>query len=364
MDGEGVKNNQKRKKAFIIAGAAVGIVLIGILVFLYRDYRATHVTTDDAFVEGNIHTIASKVPGTVRALHVRDNQAVKKGDLLVEIDETDLEVKVREASSAVETERRKLAENGHRLDTARKQVAEITASIRAATAGAEAQEANLEQARLDMKRAENLVKSEAISRERYDRTRTALGVNDAQLKAAREQVKRLEASLSVQQSLLQQLEAALATQKSVIDNKAAVLDGARLSRSYTRLYAPVDGHVTKKAVVVGNQIAAGQPLMALVPLGDVWVIANFKETQVEKFRPGQKVEITVDTYPGKTFSGTMDSITAGTGSTFSLFPAENATGNYVKVVQRIPVKILLDADGDKDRVLRVGMSVVPTVIVK
>jgi membrane fusion protein, multidrug efflux system len=364
MNNEGSQNNQRTRKVFIAAGATVGIALIVVLVFLYRDYRATHISTDDAFVDGNIHIIASKVPGTVKGISVNDNQAVKKGDLLVEIDETDLDVKVREAASSVETEKRRLTENRHRLDTARKQMAEITASIQAATASVQAQEANLEQARLDMKRAENLVKSEAIPKERYDRTKTALGVNEAQLKAAKEQVNRLQASLAAQQSLIGQFEAALATQGAVIENKTAALDGARLNRSYTKIYAPVDGHVTKKAVFIGNQIGAGQPLMALVPLGDVWMIANFKETQLEKVKPGQKVEITVDTYPGKTFSGVVDSITAGTGSTFSLFPPENATGNYVKVVQRIPVKIRLNKDEDKDRVLRVGMSVVPTIIVE
>jgi membrane fusion protein (multidrug efflux system) len=146
--------------------------------------------------------------------------------------------------------------------------------------------------------------------------------------------------------------------------KEATAALAELNYEYTKIYAPVDGYVTRKSVQTGNQIQPGQPLMAVVALNDIWVTANFKETEMENIRPGQRVELTVDSYPGKVFSGKVDSIMAGTGVSFSLFPAENATGNYVKVVQRIPVKIVLDEGTDKDHVLRVGMSVEPTVIAK
>jgi membrane fusion protein (multidrug efflux system) len=135
-------------------------------------------------------------------------------------------------------------------------------------------------------------------------------------------------------------------------------------QGYTKIYAPSDGYITKKNVEVGNQVQAGQPLMALVPLKDVWIVANYKETQLTSVRPGQKVQIKVDMYPGKTFSGVVDSIMAGTGSVFSLFPPENATGNYVKVVQRIPVKIILEKATDPEHILRVGMSVQPTIAVR
>jgi membrane fusion protein (multidrug efflux system) len=134
--------------------------------------------------------------------------------------------------------------------------------------------------------------------------------------------------------------------------------------SYTKIYAPVDGFVSKKSVEIGNQVQAGQPLLAIVPLEGTWVTANYKETQLERVRPGQKVYIKVDTYPGKTFTGKVDSVMAGTGSAFSLFPPENATGNFVKVVQRVPVKIVLDQGTDPEHALRVGLSVVPTIITK
>ena len=137
-----------------------------------------------------------------------------------------------------------------------------------------------------------------------------------------------------------------------------------LKKSYTKIYAPSDGYITRKSVETGNQIQSGQPLMAVVPLDDIWVIANYKETQIENVKPGQKAKIRVDTYPDRDFEGTVQSIMAGTGSIFSLFPPENATGNYVKVVQRVPIKIVLNEGTDPNHILRVGMSVEPTIITK
>jgi membrane fusion protein, multidrug efflux system len=148
-----------------------------------------------------------------------------------------------------------------------------------------------------------------------------------------------------------------------VRQKQESLKADLLRKSYTKIAAPADGYIAKKAIEIGNQVQTGQPLMAVVALGDVWIVANYKETQLERMKPGQKVEVRVDSYPGRTFTGKVDSVMAGTGAVFSLFPPENATGNYVKVVQRIPVKILLDKGTDPDHVLRVGMSVEPTVLV-
>jgi membrane fusion protein (multidrug efflux system) len=179
---------------------------------------------------------------------------------------------------------------------------------------------------------------------------TGYEVARAQLKAAEEQLRQAESQKTTQASSIGQKEAAAAL--------------AGMNYEYTKIYAPVDGYVTRRSVQIGNQIQPGQPLMALVSLGDIWVIANYKETEMGNLRPGQDVEIKVDSYPGKVFKGKVDSIMAGTGVSFSLFPAENATGNYVKVVQRIPVKIVLQEGADKDHILRIGMSVEPTVIAK
>jgi len=329
-----VQNGQKKKKAFLLVGIAVAVALTG--GYFYTSYTRTHISTDDAFIEGNIHTIAAKISGTVKEIRVEDNQAVKKGDLLVVIDPADYDVRLREATSARNVERAKLTE----IDT----------RIAAARANLDVQRANLKLAELDKSRMESLFQQEVVPRDRLDRAQTAYDVAVAQVKAAEEQ--------------LRQAESQLVTQTSTIRQKEAAADIAELNYQYTKVYAPADGYITKKTAEVGNQVQAGQPLMAVVALDDLWVVANYKETELERIRPGQAVKITVDTYPGRTFKGTVDSIMAGTGVSFSLFPAENATGNYVKVVQRIPVKIRFAEGTDQDHVLRVGMSAVPTVLAK
>ena len=318
----------------MIVGIVVILGLIG--AYFYTSYHRTHISTDDAFIDGNIHTIAPKINGTVIAIAVTDNQAVKKGDLLIEIDPIDYTVRLREASSAVSAERAKLSEAETRIAATR--------------ANLELQRATFKLAEIEKSRAENLYQKEVYSRDQYDRAMTAYDVGAAQVKAAEEQLRSTEA---------QKL-----TQISTIKQKEATAAMADLNYQYTKIFAPVDGYVTKKSVQIGNQVQSGQPLMAVVGLNDIWVTANFKETQMEYIRPGQTVQFTADSYPDKTFRGKVDSIMAGTGVTFSLFPPENATGNYVKVVQRIPVKIVLDEGTDNKHILRVGMSVEPTVLAK
>jgi membrane fusion protein (multidrug efflux system) len=355
-------NNHKRKVYAGIVFAVIAVMgLVGI--YLYIGYKNTHISTDDAFIEGDIHTIASKVPGTVKGVLVGDNQHVKAGQALVEIDETDYDVRVNEAASALNVEKAKLVEAGTKIDAAKKRLAELRYRLRAAKANLEVQEANLRQAQLDIKRAENLYRNETIPKERYEKTQTGYDVNTAQVKAAKDQVKQIEAAIETQDAMIRQAVSASQSQRSLVKQREAALQAAELNKGYTKIYAPVEGYVTKKSVQVGNQIQAGQPLMAVVPLSGVWVVANYKETQLDKVKPGQTVDVDVDSYPGKKFTGKVDSIMAGSGAAFSLFPPENATGNYVKVVQRIPVKIVLDKGTDPDHVLRVGMSVVPTILV-
>jgi membrane fusion protein (multidrug efflux system) len=318
----------------MIVGVVVAIGLVA--GWFYSGYRKTHISTDDAFIDGDIYTVAAKVNGTVKAVLVSSNQAVKKGDLLVEIDPTDYHVRLHEASATVGAERAKLSES--------------KTKIAAAEANLELQRANLKLAELEKTRSENLFQKEAIPRDRYDRAMTGYEVAVAQVRTAEEQLRTAES---------QKL-----TQASTIKQKEASADLAELNVGYTKLYAPADGYVTKKNVETGNQIQAGQPLMAIVSLENQYIVANYKETEMGSIKPGQEVEIKVDSYPGKVFKGKVDSIMAGTGVSFSLFPAENATGNYVKVVQRIPVKIVFDQGADKDHILRIGMSVEPTVLAK
>ena len=292
MAEEKTGNGQKKKKAFMIVGV---VVVIGLtLGYFYSAYRKTHVSTDDAFIDGNIHTISARVSGNVKAVLVTDNQRVKKGDLLVEIDPADYQSKAE-----------------------------------AAKANRELQRATLRLAESDRKRAKALYEQDASSTERYDRAVSTYEIALAQVKLAEEQLRQSELNLG-----------------------------------YTTVVAPADGYVTRKSVQTGNQVQTGQPLMAIVDLDSLYVVANYKETEMERIRPGQEVQMTVDSFPGKEFKGKVDSIMAGTGVTFSLFPAENATGNYVKVVQRIPIKIVFQEGTDKEHLLRIGMSVEPVVLAK
>lgn len=358
-----LNNNQSRKKTALIVFAALAIIG-AVVVYFYLQYKSTHITTDDAFIDGHIHTIAAKINGTVKKVFVEHNQLVKQGDILVEVDPIDYDVKVNEAASAVNAEKAKLTEREAGIEASKKLLAELGARLEAAKANLQLQEANFKQAEIDVRRAEGLFKKDTISKERLERIQTAYDVSKAQVKSATELLKQAEVALETQRAMVKQSEAARATQSATVKQKEATLETAKLNAGYTKVVAPIDGYVTKKSVEVGNQIQAGQPIMAVVPLSDIFVTANYKETQLEKVRPGQKVDIKVDTYPGKVFKGKVESIMAGTGAVFSLFPPENATGNFVKVVQRIPVKILFDKDTDPEHVLRMGMSVEPTVIVE
>src|SRR4030067_80351 len=292
----GAENIRNKKKKKIVLVILVSLILIGaVFLFFYLRYKATHISTDAAFVEGPIHTIASKVPGTVKSISVRDNQFVKIGDILLEIDPVDYDVKVKKASSKLSAERSKLIEIEAKIETSKKQRSEFQRNIEVERANLELQEANLKQADIDLKRAENLYKKDAIPKERYERTRTDYEVAVARVKAASEQLQLAKIAVETQKAIIKQSEAA-------------------------------------------------------------------KPSQLEKVRPGQKVTIKVDTYPGKVFRGRVESIMAGTGAVFSLFPPENATGSYVKVVQRIPVKIVLEEGADPEHILRIGMSVAPMII--
>jgi Multidrug resistance efflux pump len=357
-----VMNKLKGRLGLIVLAVAIVIIVSGF--YTYQHYRNTHISTEDAYVTGRIHTVASKVQGTVKALLVKDNQFVKEKDKLLEIDDQDYSVKVRESESTVEAEKARFQEISSRAEVARKQFVELNFRMESVKANLRLQTVNLKQSEIDLKRMERLFAKKIIADEQYEKAKTAYEGNLALVESAKEQVSQAKAALDTQNALIKQMEAAQVSQKSSVRQRQETLEADRLKKSYTVIYAPSSGYVTKKSVEEGNQIQAGQPLMAIVELGDVWIIANYKETQLERVRLGQKVVIGVDSYPGKKFSGKVESIMAGTGAAFSLFPPENATGNYVKVVQRIPVKIVLDPGTDPGKLLRVGMSVEPVIMVE
>lgn len=327
---------KKNKALIILLVLAIAGIWAGLNWWVNSKIR---IETDNAFIESSTLQISFKVPGTVKRVLVQDNQLVRQGNLLLELDENDYQVQVRKAEASVT-----MAAN--ETGGERRQVG-------AAQAMAQLARARLDQAILDLQRGEALFGREVIPREQLDRLKTAKRVADSQLKEAEESLKTAEAIAGLSAGF---------DNKARVQEKQALLEESRLRLGYTRLIAPCDGYITRKNVEPGVNIQAGQPLMALVPLQDAWIIANYKEGQLTHIRPGQQVEFTVDAYPGRTFAGRVDSIMAGTGAAFSLLPPENATGNYVKVVQRVPVKIAIEQSSDQEHMLRTGMSVVPTVL--
>lgn len=325
----------QRKAALILLILLVTATWLGIRWFVHS---RTILETDNAFIEARVYPVASRVSGTVTAVHVRDNQLVKAGDLLVELDPADYKVAVEKAEAAVG-----VAINDSFGDSS--QVAAARAAVQSARA-------RYDQTRQDRARGEALYARDVIPKEQLERLQTSQRVAEAQLREAEEQLKRAEAVAGIKNA---------PAGKARIRQRQAELAEARLRLGYTRIVAPSDGYITRKGVEPGATVQAGQPLMAVVPLKETWIIANYKESQLAHIRPGQKVSFRVDAYPGRRFSGKVDSIMAGTGAAFSLLPPENATGNYVKVVQRIPVKILIDPTSDPEQLLRVGMSVVPAI---
>jgi membrane fusion protein (multidrug efflux system) len=329
-------NGNGRKKR---AGIIILLLVIGVLAGTGLWVRKSiHISTDNAFVEARIHTIAARVPGMTTRVMVRDNQFVRKGDLLVELDPGDYRARVANAAAS--------------LAVAQNETAGTYAQVEAARAAVNSDRAKLQQAELDLARGEALFQKEVIPKEQLDRLRTARSVAAAKLAETEGAVRQALALLGL-------------TGKGVKDaqiaRRKAELEESRLNLAYTNIYAPADGYITRKSVEAGNYVQAGQPLMALVDLGDIWVTANYKESQLTHVKQGQKVSFTVDTYPGQEFTGSVESIMAGTGAAFSLLPPENATGNYVKVVQRIPVRIAIDKPEDSGHPLRAGMSVEPTI---
>ena len=322
------------------------VLLAGILfgVRYYLHARA-YESTDDAFIEGHVIQISPRVAGHVIDVPVIDNQMVQKGDLLVAIDPRDFEVRLARARAAESSAHGKLREAETQLPVARANQGQAEAEVQAA-------EANATQRESDLKRLEQL--GELVTQRQMDEATAAARSSRAQLAAARKRAAAAAAQVTAAESQVQ-------TAQAELHQAAVAVEQADLELSYTRVVAPEEGRVTRKSVEPGVYVQPGQALMAIVPR-QVWVVANFKETQLTRMRPGQPVEIRVDTYPGKVFKGHVDSIQAGSGARFSLLPPENATGNFVKVVQRFPVKIVFDAP--TDTFLAPGMSVRPEVKVR
>jgi membrane fusion protein, multidrug efflux system len=331
----------------LVIGVAALVVLVAVVLY-YLIFLAPYESTDDAFVDGYTTLLSSRVPGQVLRLLVRDNQIVHQGDVLIQLDPRDYEAALSQERATLASARSEEAQARAQLDVSETRVAETSANETVAAADAQ-------RADNDLKRYES-VERRAVSKTVLDQITTTARATAAQLRAARSQLAGARAGVTLS-------EAAVGSAAAAIRVAEARVRQAELNLSYATIIAPVDGRVTARTVGPGNYVQPGQGLLALVPLY-VWVTANFKETQLTDMRPGQPAEMRLDAYPDYTLKGHVDSLQAGTGARFSLLPPENAVGNYVKVVQRVPVKIVFDGALPKGLDIAPGMSVVPRVKVK
>jgi len=304
--------------------------------------------TDDAFIDGHIVDISSRVSAQVLRLHFTDNQEVKKGDLLVELDPRDFEVAVEKAQAQFTQAAAQVRQAQAQAEQAKAQVAQAQAQL-------DQQTAQYAIANINFNRNSSLYAQDirAVSKEDVDTTKATAAAANATVEAAR-------ASLAAAQAAADAAQSQVGSAQAAVNVAQAAVDDAKLQLSYTDITAPEAGRITRRTVEAGNYITAAQTLFSIVQ-HDVWVTANFKESQLKRMQPGQPVRIHVDAFPAHDLNAHLDSFQLGSGSRFSLLPAENATGNYVKVVQRIPVKIDFDEPLENLIELAPGMSVEPKV---
>ena len=419
------QERRQGRRRFALYGLLVVVIAIGTPYgWRLWQYYQSHESTDDAYVVGDIIPVSVRINGTVLTVHVREHQSVEVGQLLAQLDPRDFKIRVQQAESAVAVAAARLhraelevplAQKSTSSDTARTSAtlravrssrqearhrAEETrallrireASVAEAKADIDRGQARLDMARIGHERAQQLFADGVVAQQRFDEADAALRAAQAELRAnqqklaqAQSEVERTQVDLRIQLQAVERTRARVAEAQAIlagsqanrqnVDIKQAQvqvaralqqqaqadLDYAKQQLAYTTLRAPVDGEIAKKNLEVGQVVRTGRPLLAIVSPHHIWVEANFKETQLEHMQPGQKVTLKVDTYSGHVFTGIVESISPGTGAVFSLLPPENATGNFVKIVQRVPVKIILDTPLQSDVRLRPGMSVIATV---
>jgi membrane fusion protein (multidrug efflux system) len=385
----------RAKWAFIFAALVIAVAAF----FLWR-YLGSYESTDDAQIDGHVNSVSARVSGHVIKLNVEDNQYVEQGTVLVEIDPADYEVAVAKARAEYADAQAQASAAGINVPitdvSTSSQVSGAESGVSGAQAAIEAArqqfdaaksqvaeaDANNTKAQNDLQRYKLLIDKEEISQMQYDQALDSAQAAAAALQAARANADAYAAQIKQAQSKLEQANADLRnagnrthtmrviqarsqSAQAITEQKKAELDQAELNLQYTKIIAPVSGAVSNRTVEVGQNVQPGQVMMMIIPLDEknIWVTANFKETQLSKMKPGQLAEIQVDA-TGKTYKGHVDSIAGASGERFSLLPPENATGNYVKVVQRIPMKIVFDPGEIKGHELRPGMSVVPKVWIK
>ena len=351
---------EPKKRTWLVWPGAVALAIaldfgIGYLVDVF-----THESTDDAFIAGHIVSIAPRVAGQVIAVHVLDNQMVRSNEVLVKLDPADYQIAVAQKQAAAVSQAANFRTIVAAYELMRAKVATAEATARKAQADADAAAASAKIAQSDFERVRDLRQQKTVSQQEFDTAQAANAKAQADLKSAEEAVAEDNSKVDEAQK---QLDAAFAEKDMAfaqLDEAQTNVAAAQLNLSYTQIFAPCDGRVTRKQVEAGDYLDKGQQIMSLVPV-EVWVVANFKESQLEKMRPGQPATVAIDALGGREFRAHVDSVQAGSGAAFSLLPPENATGNFVKVVQRVPVKIIFDEALPTDHVFGPGLSVQPSV---
>ena len=357
------KTQTNKKFIFIFAT----LILLGGSYGMYKYMHSlAHESTDDAQIEKNLNPIIPRVSGYVTKVYVKDNDFVKKGDTLFTIDNKDYLVKVEEAKAALAAAEGSYAASKADIGTAQANVSVSDANVQSAGGNIETAKIRLNRASNDFERYANLYKNHSITKQQYEQAEAAKLEAQSQLKILQEQQKAsaYQKNVASARSNVSSKQADVAS--SNIKRAQAILESAKLNLSYTTVIAAIDGQVSKIAIQPGQYLQPGQSLFYIINNSEAWVTANFKETQLNKMVIGQKVTLKVDAYPDTDFKGTITSFSPATGARFSILPPDNATGNFVKTIQRLPVKISIDADNDVEKIklLRPGMNVDVDVHIK
>jgi membrane fusion protein (multidrug efflux system) len=343
---------EEKKKPNRIIPIILGIVVIAGLIFGVKEYiySTKHEDTDDAQIDADISPVVARVGGYVDSIYFEDNQHVNKGQVLVKIDDRDYKIKVEQAQAAQQGA-------GANVGVGESQIYSTQANSASARAQAESARAKLEKMQKDYARYANLIKDGSITQQQFDQAKSDLDVARANYQAAQDQYKAAQQQVGTTRNQLK-------VTNTGVNQRQADVDFANLQLTYTTIKAPASGITSKKSVQLGQLVQAGQTLFSVVNDNSLFVTANFKETQLEHLRNGQKVELEVDAFPDMPLEGTVYNFSPATGARFSLLPPDNATGNFVKVVQRVPVKIKINGNKETLGKLRAGMSVNVSVSIK
>ena len=365
MENNTTQTTEPKKKKSLVFPIILAVVLIGGGIYGYRTYSygQVHEETDDAQIASNMAPVISKISGYVTEVKVKDNQFVKKGDTLVILDSRDQKMALQQAEAALATAKSSIS-NASTTATS-KNINSSEAAVTTANAQIEAAKVNVWKTSQDLKRYANLVKDHSITEQQYEQALAAKQSADKQLQVLIDQRNQIAQQTNIASSQTAASSQQIGVANSVAKQREVDVENARLNLSYTVIVAPEDGYVGKVPIQAGQYLQAGSQLFALVKNDQKWVIANFKETQIDKMVEGQKVKIEIDAFPDREFDGVVSSFSPATGATFSILPPDNASGNFVKVVQILPVKIdFVNLDKEVSKRLRTGMNVKAEVSLK